>query len=269
MKQSKNYFLFKDYLYLAIGIALSIFILINNNKDLVLNLKSLSLSFFDQIMPELTNPLIIYQLKNENIYLKEALLRINQQHNDFIDLKKENSHLREMLGLQQKNDYKYIYGKVLARNPESYPFTLLINIGWKDGIAIDDIAINARGLIGIIIECSRDYARVKMICSPENRIAVRTEIDRIPGIMHPLNEETAEIKEITKTQKISKTEKIFTSAFSTIYPDGLQIGTVSEVSDTLATSHKFIKIKYGVDFTVLEDLFIIKRQATINNIKNN
>jgi len=263
MKKVHNYFVLKDYLWLLGGVLLAVFLLINQNREPAAAFRSWSLVLFDAILPDFFNPLKVEQLKNENIYLKTALLKTNQLHNEFYDLQQENRHLRAMVALPEREKYHYTYARVLARNPEKYPFTLLINIGWKDGIAVDDIAVSYNGLIGLVTECSKDFARISMICSPKNRIAVRTEKERVPGILNPVDEQFAEIKEITKTQKVEQHEKIFTSSYSTIYPDGLLIGDLRTVSDSSATIHKHLIVQYAVNFAVVEDLFVIKRAKTV------
>jgi len=266
MKKANNYFVLKDYLYLTIAVTASIILLFSSNRSIGSEIKSWSLLFFDRVLPDFFNPLKTAQLKNENIYLKDALVKLHFQHNEYFDLQQENKHLRQMLDLQQKTAFNLIYARVLSRNPDKYPFTLLINSGRQKGVAINDIAVNSDGLIGIVTECSRDYARVLMISSPKSRIAVRTEKGRVPGILYPGDEEFAEVKEITKTQQVAKKEKILTSAFSTIYPDGLEIGTLRVVSDSLATAHKYLKVRYSVNFTVLEDLFIMKSTLPANTL---
>lgn len=267
MKKTTNYFVLKDYLYLAIAVLVSLTMLFSNNSSFSSEIKSWSLLLFDQVLPDFFNPLKTAQLQRENIYLKDAMVRLYQHHNEYFDLKQENRHLRQMLDLQQKNTFSLIYARVLSRNPDKYPSTLLINSGWQKGVAINDIAVNANGLIGVVTECSRDYARVLMISSPKSRIAVRTEKGRVPGVLYPLDEEHAEVKEITKTQQVDKYEKVVTSAFSTIYPDGLEIGTIRVVSDSLATAHKYLKVRYSVNFTVLDDLFIMKNSQTADSLQ--
>jgi cell shape-determining protein MreC len=134
---------------------------------------------------------------------------------------------------------------------------LLINAGTEKNVVDGEMVISVDGFIGVIKIAGKHMSKVALISDPGNKIPVITGTGKIPGIMRSLDQRTAEIHEITKSQIVEIGEQIFTSDFSKLYHQNLLIGEVVSVSDSSATINKQVIIEYSADFLEIKDVFII------------
>jgi len=162
------------------------------------------------------------------------------------DLVTENIELRNQLeymsGLvdtdfvtrQADNQIMYFYLPArVVRNSvfKQYNF-LTINKGKHDGVMKDMGVISDRGLVGIVLESSNNYSTVIPVINRDFRLSAKIKSNNYAGILQwdggsPL---FASLMEIPYHLKFQKGDTIVTSGFSSIFPEGILVGTVEEFS---------------------------------------
>jgi rod shape-determining protein MreC len=196
-------------------------------------------------------------LKDEIVQLKQKLVEVFQEKKLYKESFEENIRLKNLLSIELPDSVTYVYAKVTGKPASSLQNTLLINVGTEQNVTNGEMVISVDGFIGIIKNVGKRMSKVALISDPDNKIPVITDSGKIPGIMKSLDQRTAEINEITKSQTVKIGEQIFTSDFSKLYHPNLLIGEVISVSDSSATINKKVIIKYSADFLNVKDVFII------------
>lgn len=265
MKHNNPYFITKEYLYLLLAIIISIILIFANESSFLKYLRITGLDTFSILRLDILNFKKNSTLKEENSYLKERVISLIAQNNNFKEAIVENENLRNLLKIKQNENYDYLYARVVGIKTDNKKDIILINIGSDSGIKENDPVISINGLVGKISTCGEKMSLVQLISHHKNKIPVFTENNRIPGIIHPLNTNEAELKEITKTSIVEQGEKIITSRYSTIYPEGIEVGKVSFVSDSSATIHKIVRIKFSEDLNKLEDVFVLSNKTSLKS----
>ena len=270
MKHNNSYFITKEYLFLLLAIIISIILIFANESSFLKYLRISGLNTFSILRLDILNLKTNSILREENNYLKERIISLIAQNNRFKEAIIENENLKNLLKIKQDKKFNYIYARVIGLKADNKKDMILINIGSDSGIKKNDPVISINGLVGKITTCGRKMSHVQLISHHKNKIPVFTEKNRIPGIIHPLNINEAELKEITKTSIVEQGENIITSRYSTIYPEGIEIGRVSFVSDSSATIHKIVKIKFSEDLSKLEDVFVLSNKTSLEfpSVKN-
>jgi len=257
MKHQNTYFIVKEYLYLLAAVLISILLMFSNESSFLKYLRVSGLDTFSIIRLDIFNFKKNSTLKEENTYLKERVIALTARNNSFKEATVENERLRKLLDIKQEAGYSYLYGRVVGVKPDNRKDLILVNIGSNSGVKVDDPVLSINGLVGKVVDCGGELSRVQLISHHSNKIPALTARNRIPGIIHPLDLTTADLKEITKTRDVVEGEEVITSRYSTIYPEGIKIGTVSFVSDSSATIHKLVKITFAEDLAKLEDVFVL------------
>lgn len=198
-------------------------------------------------------------LEKENILLKKRVIDLISENNSYRKARLENERYRQLLNIKKNDNFEYIYAKVIGYNPDRSKKIVLINIGYHDNslLNINDPVITINGLVGKIVDIGAKISRVELISKSKSKIPVKTDLHNIPSILEPIDLDNAKLKEITKSQSVVLNEIIYTSDFSLIYPGGIEIGKISSISDSSATIHKEIGVKYSVDLKNLNDLFVL------------
>ena len=172
--------------------------------------------------------------RNENIMLREKLNEMYEQIRDKEKIDEENSKLREMLDIEQRNpDYEWSAPcSVIARNANDIYGGFTINKGSNDGIELHDPVFTTIGLVGVVTEISPNYSVVTTILSTDVTVgAITSESDTV-GIIENDVKYSADgcclMSYINKNSHISVGEVVLTSGGS-VFPSELTIGTIKEI----------------------------------------
>lgn len=152
---------------------------------------------------------------------------ISQQ---FVALKAENAHLRELLGSQARLPHEVLIVEVVGIVPTPSSFQLVIDKGTEAGITEGRAVLDAQGLIGQIISVAAFTSRVLLVTDPDHAVPVqinRNGIRSIAGGTGDLNELLLESVPISAD--IEEGDLVETSGLAGRFPRGYPVGHVSSV----------------------------------------
>lgn len=191
--------------------------------------------------------------KAENEELKAQLSEMYKNTMDYEALQEENRLLREMLGLKEENE-SFVFSDpcdVVARNANDMYGGFTINRGSNDGLSLNDPIITPIGLIGRVTEIAPSYSKVSTILSPQVTVGVLSVRSKATGVLEN-DLESAEnglclISNILKDADIMVGDVVVTSGNSGLFPEGIVVGTVTQVYDDPNGLSKHALIKPSVD----------------------
>ncbi|PXW90024.1 rod shape-determining protein MreC [Streptohalobacillus salinus] len=184
----------------------------------------------------------IDEMKNlyqENQVLKENLSQYQQKVYEVQELTKENEELAAMLGKSESiTDYEPIQASVIARNPDQWFKQVMLNKGEQHGVTKDMAVITAEGMIGKVQSTSQFTSRVLLLngFDRSNRISVNVDLtdqtEDAKGFILGYNEEKEQlVLEFSDYyDEIPVDEVVFSSGLGGVFPKGLEIGTIEEVT---------------------------------------
>lgn len=205
----------------------------------------------------------INKLEKENEELKVEIELKNQEINRLKQLEKENEKLSELLDASSKyGQYSTITSNIIARDPGNWYETFTIDKGYNNGIEKNMVVLAAGGLVGKVEEVGPNYAKVSSIINGTYSVTSKTLRTDDEGFIKGdiSNKGMLKMDYIDKDADIKEGDEIVTSHLSDIYPAGITIGYVTEV--TLDNNNKLSKtaiIKPAVDFKHLEKILIINK----------
>jgi rod shape-determining protein MreC len=131
--------------------------------------------------------------------------------------------------------------------------------------------ISDQGLVGIVLESSANFATVIPIINRDFKLSVKIKSNNYAGILQweggsPLN---AILTEIPFHVSLSEGDTILTSGFSSIFPEGIEVGTIESFSLERGNFYD-IRIRLFTDFQRLYHVNIIRnsRQEEQLNLEN-
>ncbi len=205
----------------------------------------------------------------ENKRLKMRLEDFAALQAEVNSLKSENESLRELVDKGESlRDYNPIHATVIARNPDQWEEKIILNKGSVHGVEKNMAVMTARGLIGKIILVTPFTSEVELLYTQNANYRVsaiiQNEKEDIYGLIEGYDEERNELvlKRIDTSLEIKKGEQVVTSGKGGIFPKGILIGEVTEVTTEDFGLTKMAYIKPSADFSMLEDVVIAKRSIT-------
>lgn len=199
-------------------------------------------------------------LKETNKELQKEISELKQKQASLEDIQNENTRLSKLLDYQKANpQYDYIVADIVAVDPEVWFNVFTIDKGSDDGLKRNMPVVVSEGLVGKIVEVSKDTAKVLSISdasSMVNGIASRTgDYIRIKG-----NVDTVLEGNITPDVKLMPGDLIVTSGMGGIFPEGIMIGEVESVTKEKGLLEKSVMMKPAVEFKKLNEVLVLKKK---------
>lgn len=265
----------KDVVVYLILLLFSLLLIINSNyfhkskillfSNSITNYTFDKFSFFNEYF-ELKK--INSSLIDENLFLKSRLEKVSNNNN--ID------SLKNVI-------FKYKNAKVISNNLSSFKNHLIINKGVNDGLKNEMGVINSTGIVGIINRTSKNYSSVMSVLNIETKINAKVKRTSHFGTLEWYGLRTSHLilHDIPETADIKVGDSIITGGMSLIFPEGINVGVVSEIVNQNKHNDsvlKFIqnnkninnnKVKY-LDFEFRENYLTIevKLHTNMNNLNN-
>ena len=73
----------------------------------------------------------------------------------------------------------------------------------------------------------------------------------------------AYLKDLPRHAEFNLGDTVVTSGFSTVFPEGIMVGTVDDMTDTNDGLSYLLKIKLATDFGKLSDVRVIERKGQL------
>jgi rod shape-determining protein MreC len=178
----------------------------------------------------------------------------------------ENSRLRELLGFRSQLEQKVIPAHVVAADPNRRYFSVLINKGRQEGVKRNMPVVNMHGLVGKIVDVASHSSVVQLMIDPSFRASALDQRSRVFGIIKPGSGFTLRLDNVPLREDVEVGDQVISSGLGGIFPPGINIGMVTSVASLETFSEedrsfgifKMIQVKPSVDFSSLEELFVLE-----------
>ena len=205
------------------------------------------------------------ELVKENEELKE---QVEQLTTDLSIVKLESSELESLRSLyeldQKYPSYEKTGARVISKASGNWFSTFTIDKGSDDGIEKDMNVIAGSGLVGIVTEVSRNYAKVRSIIDEASNVSASTVSNSdyciVSGNLETMTEsQTIEFSELKLGEHTIETgEQLVTSNISDKYLPGILVGYITEISQDSNQLTWSGAITPAVDFEHLQEVLVIK-----------
>ncbi len=205
----------------------------------------------------------------ENQRLKMRLEDFAVLQAEVSTLKAENASLRDLTTIEDSlRDFDPIQATVIARNPDQWEEKIILNKGTAQGVEKNMAVMTSRGLIGKIVIATPYTSEVELLYTNNENYRVSAIVigdsnEEIHGLIEGYDEERNELllKRIDSKLKLKVGEKVLSSGLGGIFPKGILIGEVTEVTTDDFGLTKMAYVKPAADFSMLENVIIAKRET--------
>ena len=205
--------------------------------------------------------------KNNNI-LETSIDRIDSIEAENIELRRQLETLKEELNINYTlSDYEYLNATGVSRNVGYWHNKITINKGTYNGVEKDMVVISSKGLIGKVIKTSTFTSDVRLITTSDtsNKISVHISNgdNNLYGLInsYDYNKNVLELEGISNTKDVNIGDYVYTSGLGGVFPTGILIGIVEEITTDSYDLAKIIKVKPSADFNDINYVSILKRKS--------
>jgi len=156
--------------------------------------------------------------------------------------------------------YSYINGQVIKNSILRKNNFITLNKGKKQGIEPDMAVVSSVGVIGIVTNVSDNYSVALSVLNSKIGISAKMSKNDYFGSIIWEGENYREVKfeGIPNHIDISKGDTIITSGYSTIFPEGVLIGTIIGFEKNNQDNFYTIHVQLMEDFNSIKNIFFIR-----------
>jgi rod shape-determining protein MreC len=200
----------------------------------------------------------------------------------------ENASLRKQLEFRIRNQEKYPVNRPDTVDAPAYYFAsakvisnsvnkqfnyITLNKGSRQGIKPDMGIISADGVVGVITNVSPNYSTGLSILNKRLSIPAKINKNNYFGalVWDGEHSNTADLKEIPFHIIVNVGDTVVTSGYSSIFPEGIMIGTISKFDVESGTNFYNIKVDLSTNFRTLKYVEVVKntKQAELKKLESN
>ncbi|TXI33473.1 MAG: rod shape-determining protein MreC [Aquipseudomonas alcaligenes] len=170
------------------------------------------------------------ELVAENEKLKAEALLMQGRLQKLATLTEQNVRLRELLNSAALVEEKVLVTELIGVDPNPFTHRILIDKGEKDGVFLGQPVLDARGLMGQVVEVMPYTARVLLLTDTNHSIPVQDNRNGLRAIaVGTGNPERLELRHVADTADIKEGDLLVSSGMGQRFPAGYPVATVNEV----------------------------------------
>lgn len=170
------------------------------------------------------------ELTAENEQLKAEQLMMQRRLQKLAALTEQNVRLRELLNSAALVDDKVLATELIGIDPNPFTHRILIDKGERDGVVLGQPVLDARGLMGQVVEVMPYTSRVLLLTDTTHSIPVQVNRNGLRAIASGTgNPERLELRHVADTADIKEGDLLVSSGLGQRFPAGYPVAMVSEV----------------------------------------
>lgn len=206
------------------------------------------------------------RLKSENETLKAENDDLTVRLEKGYHLETENERLRKLLELTDKlPEYNKTEATVVSVSDDKVSSVFTVNKGSLSGIKVKDVVVSSEGLVGYVRDVGFSWATVVTILDPQVAVGAflpRTELVAMTeGHRELKSDGLCRLSYLENTSLINRGDTVVTSGLGGLYPEGITIGKISEITVRDNGLSQYGIITPAVDFSSLRYVCILSAKT--------
>ena len=160
---------------------------------------------------------------------------------------------------EEDSSFTYIPARVISNSVNKQQNYITLNKGRKHGVKPDQGIISSLGVIGIITNVSESYSMGLSVLNPRWSISAKLKKSGYYGslVWNGKDYKRAELNEIPFHVNLQEGDTIVTSGYSSVFPEGIMIGTIDELARPEGENYYQIRVLLAPDFKSVTHVEII------------
>lgn len=203
----------------------------------------------------LKNTHVLMHLKEEHARLSQENEKLKWQLQTLEALQHENVVLRQNLNIPMVEQYGQLTAKILVSPYDGLHHFFLIAAGYREGLEKEQPVVVKEGVVGRLEKVGRYASRVLLLNDSNSRIPVMTSTSQQKAILSGDGTFLPTLVYVGDVRKVQRGEKVVTSGMGGIFPPGLPVGIVDEITNNN------IKVRPYVPFQDIEWVHILRTHS--------
>ena len=198
-------------------------------------------------------------LLDRNMWLEQRLLFLENV------LKEKGLDSARLYSMERlaPTEYQIFKANVIKNSLNKADNYITLDRGTTEGIRPEMGVVDANGVVGIVYKTSPHYSLVIPLLNSKSSISCKIVGSDYFGYLkwEGGNSRFAYLKDLPRHAEFNLGDTVVTSGYSTVFPEGVMVGTVDDMSDSHDGLSYLLKIKLATDFGKVSNVRVISRNG--------
>ena len=211
------------------------------------------------IQQELRSP---QDLQQENKLLSRVITQQAVELQQLAELKAENDRLRALINMQARLDENLVNAEVISSAVQLEQQVLMINKGLREGLQVGYPVLDAKGIMGRVIESSSRLAKVMLLTDSRHAIPVRVKRTQEHAILKGTGDHSRlRLEYAPDSMDIKQGDILESSGMGQYYPAGYPVAVVIDVQKIGGTHFANVIAQALADINHSKQVIVLFKQA--------
>ena len=185
----------------------------------------------------------------------------------------ENARLRSVLAVDDKRHdafergilsdslpYAFIPAAIVKNSFQNLKNYIVLDKGSADGVEVDQGVVTGNGILGVIVQVTPHYSVCRSVLHADSYVSARFKKNEYFGTVdwNGKDRRYVELINIPRQAEVSVGDTIITDRRSTLFPEGLVIGTVEKADAGQQSDFYDIEVRLADDLANLRYVYILR-----------
>jgi rod shape-determining protein MreC len=203
------------------------------------------------------------QVENEG--LRTRLAEAENELREARQARDENERLKKLLDFTKDVQYQSIPARVVARDPSVWFNSVVINRGSASGVDLDMPVVTPEGIVGRVVGVGPVSAQVMLLTDERSAagavVGQLGQSNAVGSVRGFGKNGLLEMRYVSGLETVNVGDYVVTTGQDRIYPPGLNVGTVVEITPGSATTPHNIRVKPGARLNSLQEVAVLNYRA--------
>jgi len=185
----------------------------------------------------------VTELEEENLQFREALVA--------------SGHLQRIAAMRDEFEMPMLPAEVVGLDVSPWFRSILVDRGTAHGVHAGNPVVTYEGVVGLVTVASAHAAKTMLLLDRQSAIDGIVQRSRDRGIVRGRGSGELEFEFVVRGGDVQPGDVVITAGLGGVYPKGLRIGEVVEVSDPGGHLMQTATLRPAVDFGRLEQVFVM------------
>jgi rod shape-determining protein MreC len=156
--------------------------------------------------------------------------------------------------------YRFTLARVINNNVSNLENYITLDKGSEDGVEPDMGVLSVNGIVGVVVYTSPHCSVVIPILNSKFKLSSKVKNNNYSGplVWDGKDSRYASLMELPRHVDFDIGDTIVTSGYSTIFPEGLPVGTIEDSKKQQNDNYTSLKIKLFTNFNTLNEVIIVE-----------
>ncbi len=202
-------------------------------------------------------------LLSENANLMQQQIFLQAQVQKLRALEAENQELRELLQSVGKEKESFSEARIIQANLDPFRQQILLNKGKQHGVEAGQPVIDAKGLVGVVLNAKQDVSQVLLLTDTGFAVPVQSvrSGERAIAVGSGAGGELR-LNYVPRTADFMEGDELVTSGIGGRFPAGYPVGVITSIMQDAGTRFTLIGVSPSAKLGQLRHVLLVKQHAT-------